>query len=103
MKKVKNKKKSKARSYSAEYKADAVALVIDDDRSVADVARSLGIAGQTLWRWVDQARKDRGDRPGLTTDDLKRVSELERENRRLKDECELLKRAAAFFAKESQQ
>ncbi|MFN0089723.1 MAG: transposase, partial [Acidimicrobiales bacterium] len=54
------------RSFTAEFRADAMALVIDEDRPVADVARSLGIGEGTLGNWVRQARIDRGEREGLT-------------------------------------
>jgi transposase len=89
--------------YSAEFKADAVALVIDGERTVADVAKSLGLVEQTLGNWVRQARTDRGERAGLSTDERAELVRLRRENARLTMERELLKRATAFWVKESAQ
>jgi transposase len=89
--------------HTAEFKADAAAMVIVEGRSVADVARSLGLIEQTLGNWVRQARIDAGERQGLTTADRKRIVELERENSRLRMERDLLKRATAFWVKESNQ
>ena len=91
------------RSFTAEFKADAVALVIDEDRPIADVARSLGIGEGTLGNWVRQARIDRGEREGLTTSERAELVELRREVARLRMERELLKRATAFWVKESGQ
>jgi transposase len=91
------------RSFTSEFKSDAVALVIDEDRSIADVARSLGIGEQTLGNWVRQARVDRGQRAGLTTNERTELVELRREVARLRMERELLKRATAFWVKESGQ
>ncbi len=91
------------RSFTAEFKADAVALVIDEDRSIADVARSLGVGEGTLGNWVRQARIDRGEREGLSTSERAELVELRREVARLRMERELLKRATAFWVKESGQ
>jgi transposase len=76
---------------TAEFKADAVAMVIDQERSIVDVARSLGLVEQTLGNWVRQARIEAGEREGLSTTDRKRIVELERENARLRMERDLLK------------
>jgi transposase-like protein len=84
-----------------EFKADAVAMVIDGERSIADVARSLGLVEQTLGNWVRQARVDRGERAGLTTDERAELVRLRRENAQLSMERDLLKRATAFWVKES--
>ncbi len=73
-------------SYSEEFKRDAVALARATDQSVAQTARDLGIAQATLHRWVTQAKIDDGEREGLTTDERKRLTELERENRILREE-----------------
>jgi transposase-like protein len=84
-----------------EFKADAVAMVIDGERSIADVARSLGLVEQTLGNWVRQALVDRGERAGLTTDERAELVRLRRENAQLAMERDLLKRATAFWVKES--
>jgi len=91
------------RSFSEEFKRDAVALVLEEDRSIADVARSLGIGETNLGNWVRQARIDRGEREGLTTSERAELVELRREVSRLRMERELLKRATAFWVKESGQ
>ena len=76
-------------------KADAVALVLDGDLTVAQVARDLGVGEGSLGNWVRQARIDRGDRPGLTTAERTELAQLRRENAKLRMERELLKRATA--------
>ena len=91
------------RSFTDEFKRDAVALVIDEGRKVIDVSRSLGIGEGTLGNWVRQARIDRGERAGLTTSERTEIAELRRENARLRMERDLLKRATAFWVKESGQ
>ena len=70
-------------------------------RRIAEVARELGIYDSTLGAWVKQDEVNRGEREGLTTDERARLGELERENARLRMERELLKRAVAFWVKES--
>jgi len=65
-----------------------------------DVARQLGVHPETLRGWVKRADIDSGARPGLRTEDRARVAELERENRELRRANEILKTAAAFFARE---
>ena len=91
------------RSFTDEFKRDAVALVIDEDRRVIDVARSLGVGEGTLGNWVRQARVDRGERAGVTTSEKAELAELRKENARLRMERDLLKRATAFWVKESGQ
>jgi transposase len=91
------------RSFTDEFKRDAVALVIDEGRRVIEVARSLGVGEGTLGNWVRQARIDRGERAGLTTSEKTELAELRKENARLRMERDLLKRATAFWVKESGQ
>ena len=91
------------RSFTDEFKRDAVALVIDEGRRVIDVADSLGVGEGTLGNWVRQARVDRGERAGLTTSERTELAELRKENARLRMERDLLKRATAFWVKESGQ
>ena len=88
------------RSFTAEFKADAVSLVLDEGRSIALLARSLGIGATNLGNWVRQARVDRGERDGVTTSERAELAELRRENFRLRQERELLKRATAFWVRE---
>ena len=72
-------------------------------KPIATVAAELGIYDSTLGNWVKQDRIDRGEREGLTTDERARLRELERENARLRMERDLLKRATAFWVRESNQ
>lgn len=89
------------RRFTAEFKRDAVELVRTSGKSIAEVARELGIYDSTLGNWVKQDRIDRGEAEGLTTEERARLRELARENARLRMERELLKRAVAFWVKES--
>ena len=91
------------RSFTEEFKHDAVAMVLDDDIKIVDVARRLGIGEGTLGNWVRQERIDRGERAGLTTSEKTELAELRKENARLRMERDLLKRATAFWVKESGQ
>ncbi len=89
------------RRFSDEFKRDAVEIVRSSDRSIAEVARELGIYDSSLGNWVRQDQINRGEREGLSSDEKARLSELERENARLRMERELLKRAVAFWVRES--
>jgi transposase len=91
------------RSFTDEFKADAVSMVLDDERRIVDVADALGIGDGTLGNWVRQARTDRGEREGLTTEEKAELARLRKENARLRMERDLLKRATAFWVKESGQ
>lgn len=89
------------RSFSPEYKEEAVKLVIETSRPVAQVARELGINEGTLNNWVNAYRRDHaGEEPSLTVNERARLRELEREARELRMENEFLKKAAAYFAKD---
>ncbi len=87
--------------YPKEFRRDAAALVIDQQRTIADVARQLGVVEQTLGNWVRQERIDRGEREGLSSEERARISELERQVKRLTSERDLLKRSVAFWVRES--
>jgi len=90
------------RSFTDEFKAGAVRLVLDEGRPVAQVARDLGLWESVLGRWVERARADRSHgKTGLTTAEREELARLRKENRELRMEREILKKAAAFFAKES--
>jgi transposase len=86
--------------YPKEFRRDAAALVIDQKRTVADVARELGVIEQTLGNWVRQERIDRGEREGTTTEMREENTRLRREVKRLTEERDLLKRSVAFWVKE---
>jgi transposase len=91
------------RSFTDEFKRDAVAMVLDDRNKIVDVADRLGIGEGTLGNWVRQARVDLGERAGMTTSERTELVDLRRENARLRMERDLLKRATAFWVKESGQ
>ena len=97
------KNNGKRRSFTDEFRAGAVRLVLQEGRSVAEVARDLDLWESVLHTWVKQAKADSGKgRPGvLTSSEKEELSTLRRENRLLKQERDILKKAAAFFAKEN--
>ena len=88
-------------AYPPEFKAEAVRLVSSSERSVSALAKDLGIADQTLRNWVRHAEVDDGLREALTPSEREELRHLRREVRTLRQEREILKKAAAFFAKES--
>ncbi len=88
--------------FSEEFKTEAVRAVIESSRSVADVAKEHGIGAETLRSWVKKYRNEHaGDVPELKEPERVELSRLRKENRELRLEQEFLKKAAAFFAKES--
>ena len=91
------------RSFSDEFKAGAVRLVIDEGKTVPQVARDLDLTTSSVRNWVEQARTDRGKgKPGaLTSEERAELSRLRKDVRELRMERDILKKAAAFFAKES--
>ena len=93
---------SKRRFFSQEFKQEAVSLVMDQGYSCAEAGRSLGIRGSLIGRWKRDLES--GDSTfqghGKLTPDRQRIRELETENRRLKMEKDILKKATAFFVQE---
>ena len=87
--------------YPPEFRAEAVRLVKTSGETIRQIARDLGISDQTLRNWVGQDNVDAGRKSGLTSDERARMRELERENRKLREEREILRKAAAFFAAET--
>ena len=100
---VDKKPKRTRRGFTEEFKAGAVRLVLDEGKTVAAAARDLDLTESALRNWVERARADRGKgKPGvLTTPEREELSRLRKENRELRMERDILKKAAAFFAKES--
>jgi transposase len=89
------------RRFTDEYKAEVVALVHSAGKSIGEVSRDLDLTETAVREWVQRAEVEGGRRPGLTTPEREELSRLRRENRVLREEREILKKAAAFFAKET--
>ena len=88
------------RGYPPEFRAEAVELYRAGGRSLRSISESLGISIEALRQWIRQADIDDGRTEGLTTTEREEFNRLRRENRILKEEREILKKAAAFFATE---
>ena len=96
------KKPRPRRSFTPEFKAEIVELCQRGDRSIGQVARDFDLTETGVREWVKQAERDAGTRTdGLTTAEKEELAQLRRENRRLREDVEILKRATAFFAKET--
>lgn len=87
--------------YPPEFKRRAVELARLREKPIAQLAAELGVAESGLRRWMTQADVDEGSRPGLTSDERRELVELRRRARTLEMENEILKRAAAYFAREN--
>jgi transposase len=88
--------------YSPEFRAEAVRLYRSSGRGLKRISEELGIAHESLRRWDRQDAIDTGHAPGLSTDEREELHRLRRENRVLREERDILKKAAAFFAREEQ-
>jgi transposase len=93
----------KRRQYTAEYRAEAIRQVNVGDRPLAQVARDLGLSMQTLWGWVhpDKPDSQKDGAGALTVTEREELKDLRRRVVRLEEEREILKKATAFFARES--
>ena len=90
------------RAFTEEFKEGAVRLVLDEGRSITEVAADLDLTRSALKVWVEQARANRTKgKSGLTSEERAELARLRKENRDLRMEREILKKAAAFFAKEN--
>jgi transposase len=89
------------RSFTPEFKVETVQLIRTSGKSISQICRDLDLTETAVRRWVEQAAIDRGERDGLTTSERDELSRLRREVRVLQEEREILKKAAAFFAKET--
>src|SRR5215207_7845555 len=88
--------------YPEQFKRDAVALVRSSEKSIPQLADELGVSPQSLRNWARQLALDIGERrDGLTSEEREELRRLRRDVRRLEQERDILKKAAAFFAKES--
>ena len=95
--------KRKRRAFTPEFKAETVRLVLDGGKSISEVARDLDLTESALRMWVQRAKVDRGQgKPGeLTSAERTELQQLRHEVKKLRLEREILKKAAAFFAKEN--
>jgi transposase len=96
---------STSKRYSPELRERAVRLVFEHASqhesqwaAIESIAAKIGCTAETLRKWVRQAERDEGRRPGLTTDERERLKALERENQELRRANEILRKASAFFA-----
>ena len=87
--------------YPKEFREEAVRLVKESGKPVSQISRELGVSAESLREWVKRHDIDAGEREGLTTAEREELGRLRRENRILREEREILKKAAAFFAQET--
>ena len=92
---------AKNNAYPREFRERAVELYRSGGVSMDALKKQLGVASTTIANWIRQARIDDGEQPGISTADRDEMTQLRREIRRLEMENEILKRAAAYFAKEN--
>jgi transposase len=103
MESMARKKPRPRRSFTPEFKAEIVGRCHAGDRTLAQVARDFDLSETAVRDWVKQAERDEGSRVDgvLTSSEREELAQLRRDNRRLREDVEILKRATAFFAKET--
>ena len=94
-------KRRHRRVFAAEYKSEVVALYRTTDKSASEIAKELDLTPSAVRRWVSEAEVEAGQREGLKTTEREELVYLRKENRILREERDILKRATAFFAKET--
>ena len=94
-------RRRKRRSFTPEFKAEVIALVRRGERSLPAICRELDLTETAVRRWVGQAAVDAGERDGLTAEEREELRRLRREVKILREERDILKRAATFFAMET--
>jgi len=101
-----NRKKTTTRGrpskFPPEFRRDAVRMVLDEDRPIAEVGRAIGVNPGTLGNWVGLERIERGEREGLSADERADLADLRAENAQLRMERDLLKRSLAFWVRETE-
>jgi len=101
MSSMENKRERSRRSFTPEFKAEVVEQCRAGDRSVAQVARDLGLVDTSVRNWVNQAEIDAGAKDGLTSAEREEIARLRKEVRVLREDRDILRRATAFFARET--
>ena len=103
MESVGKKPRRHRRAFTPEFKAEIVELCQRGDRSAGQVAKDFDLTETAVREWVKQSERDAGTRQdgGLTSSEREELAQLRRENRRLREDVDILKRATAFFAKET--
>ncbi|WP_406409399.1 transposase [Streptomyces sp. NBC_01643] len=101
MESMRKEKPRPRRSFTAEFKAEIVELCRRGERSVGQIAKDFDLAETAVRLWVNQAEIDAGERDGRTSSEREELATLRRENRRLREDVDILKRATAFFAKKT--
>jgi transposase len=86
--------------YPPQFKEEAIKLMRSSEKSLAQISRELDVAEQTLRNWRKQQEIDEGEREGLSTDEKEELRRLRRENKVLRQEKEVLRKATVFFARE---
>ena len=89
------------KAFPAEFRRDVIAVARKGEAPLAQIAKDFGISESCLHRWLKIADVDDGVRPGVTTSESAELRELQRRNRTLEQENEILRRAAAFFARDA--
>jgi transposase len=98
---MESREKRPRRTFTPEFKAEVVELCRRGDRSIGQVSRDLDLTETAVREWVRQADIDAGRRDGLSTEERQELARLRKESRILREERDILKRATAFFAKET--
>jgi transposase len=101
MQNVGKRKSRPRRTYTPQFKADIVEQCQRGDRGINQVARDFNLTESAVRKWVKQAEIDAGARDGTTTTERDEMTRLRAENRQLKEDVDILRRATAFFAKET--